>query len=134
MVDHARFRDEEDLGSVVWDAEFDLADPEAQATVMQACELRDDAALQATGSQCVMAELAAWAALRNESFPLPRERFNSALVEFLDVAPEWLASLSCIAVRSRTTVLQEASERPALASHVRQSRVPTSTAAGACSM
>ena len=97
--------DEEDLGTVQWDETFDLADPLAQSALLRACtQPLDDASLMVRGADgggvsandhlCVMRALSAWAAERNRTFPLPRHEFNPALLDFLTVQPQWLASLS----------------------------------------
>ena len=98
--------DESDLGEVVWDDTFDLADPAAQAALLRACTVPlDDPALRIAGTDgggelrdddhlCIVHAMSTWAALRNVSFPIPREQFSANLLAFLASEPKWLASLS----------------------------------------
>lgn len=96
---------DQDLGVVIWDDDFDLADPHAQAALLNACTAPlTEPTLMVRGADggwsdsddhmCVIRALAGWAAERNRTFPFPRNEFNPALLDFLSTQPQWLASLS----------------------------------------
>ena len=86
--------DEADLGEVLFDTSFDVADPEAQRALVDACEtLPNDPTLsiKPQSTECIMLALKEWLAqpARNLTMPLPREAFRASLLAFLQQHHEW---------------------------------------------
>jgi len=86
----------EDLGDPVYDPDFDLARPQMQQTILDAC--REVEALAVPSGMathvvsCVMKEFKLYVGARGlwGDFPVqPRGRFRSALEQFLEENPSW---------------------------------------------
>lgn len=76
-----------DVGEVVYDEEFNAADPATQEFLASVCDEADASVdelyLRPGQSRCLLRSLRDWRIARQEAFPIPPERFVEVLREFL---------------------------------------------------